>query len=82
MLTDQSVGHPVGRMDNLVCTGCGTTYYSAAAASMVDRGERCDCGAPLRLIGEEDQAGVRVGAEERRSKDDEEPASRRRFSRD
>jgi hypothetical protein len=36
-------------MDNLVCTECGTTYYSAAATVMIERGERCDCGAPLRL---------------------------------
>jgi hypothetical protein len=37
-------------MDNLVCSVCGTTYYSAAAESMVERGERCDCGGPLRLV--------------------------------
>ena len=36
-------------MDNLVCTECRTTYYSAAARTMVERGERCDCGAPLEL---------------------------------
>ena len=34
-------------MDNLVCTECRTTYYSAAARLMVERGERCDCGALL-----------------------------------
>jgi DNA-directed RNA polymerase subunit RPC12/RpoP len=37
-------------MDNLICTECGTTYYSAAAETMVDRGERCDCGSLLRLV--------------------------------
>ena len=47
-------------MDNLVCTACGTTYYSAAAQSMIDRGEQCDCGAPLRA--NVDEAEVPVGA--------------------
>jgi|tagenome__1003787_1003787.scaffolds.fasta_scaffold20307033_2 hypothetical protein len=36
-------------MDNLICTECGTTYYSAAARAMVARGERCDCGSLLRI---------------------------------
>jgi hypothetical protein len=48
-------------MDNLVCTDCGTTYYSAAAALMVERGERCDCGGLLRLVGQQDDAEVPVG---------------------
>ena len=34
-------------MDNLECSECGVTYYSAAAADMVIRGERCDCGGRL-----------------------------------
>jgi hypothetical protein len=34
-------------MDNLVCTECGVTYYSAAAADMVARRELCDCGGAL-----------------------------------
>ena len=38
------------------------TYYSAAAAAMIRRGERCDCGAPLRRI--EDEEYVPVGAPE------------------
>jgi hypothetical protein len=45
-------------MDNLICTECGTTYYSAAAHSMVERGERCDCGGLLKVV---DQAEVPVG---------------------
>lgn len=60
MLTDQSVGHSVV-MDNLICTDCGTTYYSAAARAMVVRGERCDCGGLLLLT--EDDDPVAVGAE-------------------
>jgi hypothetical protein len=65
-------------MDNLVCTDCATTYYSAAAASMVERGERCDCGAPLRLVGEERQAEVPVGAPaDRRSEGEVRPGGRR-----
>jgi hypothetical protein len=38
-------------MDNLECSECGVTYYSAAAADMVVRGERCDCGGRLRECG-------------------------------
>jgi hypothetical protein len=37
-------------MENLICTECATVYYSAAAAAMVARGERCDCGHLLRAI--------------------------------
>lgn len=37
-------------MDNLICTDCGTTYYSAAAEAMVERGERCDCGGLLEVV--------------------------------
>jgi len=37
-------------MDNLICTECGTTYYSAAAGAMIERGERCDCGSLLRAV--------------------------------
>jgi hypothetical protein len=48
-------------MDNLICTDCGTTYYSAAATAMVARGERCDCGALLRLIqNDDDDQGVNL----------------------
>jgi hypothetical protein len=46
-------------MENLICTECETTYYSAAAAAMVGRGERCDCGGLLRVVG---LAEVPVGA--------------------
>ena len=46
-------------MDNLSCTDCGTTYYSAAAATMVRRCERCDCGGRLRLV--EQDVEVPVG---------------------
>jgi hypothetical protein len=34
-------------VDNLVCQECGLTYYSAAVATMLARGERCDCGGLL-----------------------------------
>jgi hypothetical protein len=37
-------------MDNLICTECGTTYYSAAAEAMIERGERCDCGSLLGAV--------------------------------
>jgi hypothetical protein len=48
-------------MDNLVCPDCGTTYYSAAAKTMIDRGERCDCGAVL-VLAEEAEVPVPVPA--------------------
>jgi hypothetical protein len=47
-------------MDNLICTECGTTYYSAAATAMVERAERCDCGGLLRLVADEDPQGVNL----------------------
>ena len=68
-------------MDNLVCTDCTTTYYSAAAGAMVARGERCDCGGPLRIA---DPAEVPVGgppAVESRTTSLP-PHGRRRFARD
>ena len=49
-------------MDNLVCTDCGITYYSASAGLMVARGERCDCGAPLEIVVVEAVAAPPVGA--------------------
>jgi hypothetical protein len=52
---------PTRRMDNLVCTVCGTTYYSAAAESMVARGERCDCGGELQLIDLDEDEGIVTG---------------------
>jgi predicted nucleic acid-binding Zn-ribbon protein len=45
-------------MDNLVCTECGTTYYSAAADTMIARGERCDCGGRLRQVHQEAEVPV------------------------
>ena len=47
-------------MDNLVCTECGTTYYSASAGLMVARGERCDCGYLLRPIDEDQGVNLTV----------------------
>lgn len=35
---------------NLKCEACGTTFYSAAASTMVANGERCDCGGELVLV--------------------------------
>ena len=49
-------------MDNLVCTECGTTYYSAAARLMIDRGERCDCGGLLEPREPDAEARVTVAA--------------------
>ena len=34
----------------MVCEDCGTVYYSAAARTMIERGERCSkCGGKLVL---------------------------------
>ena len=37
-------------MENLRCMECATTYYSAAAEAMIERGERCDCGSLLAAV--------------------------------
>ena len=72
-------------MDNLICTECGTTYYSAAARTMIVRGERCDCGGLLRLT--EDEDPVPVGIDPRFGADSSparvpRPINGRRFARD
>jgi DNA-directed RNA polymerase subunit RPC12/RpoP len=37
-------------LNRMVCEDCGTVYYSAAARTMVERGERCPkCGGRLIL---------------------------------
>lgn len=37
-------------MNKMVCEDCGTVYYSAAAKTMVEQGERCaKCGGRLLL---------------------------------
>jgi hypothetical protein len=37
-------------MNRLVCEDCGTVYYSAAAKTMAEQGERCaKCGGRLRF---------------------------------
>jgi hypothetical protein len=67
-------------MDNLVCTSCRTTYYSAAARTMVERGERCDCGAALELREGVPHAITVGGTPEGRSPINP-PRGRRRFGR-
>jgi hypothetical protein len=38
-------------VNKLVCEDCATVYYSAAARTMVERGERCaKCGGRLLLV--------------------------------
>jgi hypothetical protein len=70
-------------MDNLFCTDCRTTYYSAASSAMVARGERCDCGGLLRIA---DQAEVPVGGPPEQADESgsapRTPQGRRRFTRD
>jgi hypothetical protein len=70
-------------MDNLICTECGTTYYSAAAVAMIERGERCDCGSLLRAV---EVAEVPVGGPPAAAPPPSGPTApygaRRRFGRD
>jgi hypothetical protein len=69
-------------VDNLICRECGVTYYSAAAAAMVARGERCDCNGRLIEMPPDGALPVGVprrGSDERDAPPDEEPG--RRFSR-
>jgi DNA-directed RNA polymerase subunit RPC12/RpoP len=38
----------IATVNRLVCEDCGTVYYSAAARTLIDRGERCsNCGGRL-----------------------------------
>ena len=38
-------------MNRLVCENCGTVYYSAAAKTLAEQGERCaKCGGRLRFV--------------------------------
>ena len=40
-------------VNKMVCENCGTVYYSAAAKTMIARGERCDaCGGKLVMADE------------------------------
>jgi hypothetical protein len=48
-------------VDNLICRECGITYYSAAVAAMIARGERCDCGGLLiELSADVEDQGVNL----------------------
>ena len=51
-------------MNRMVCEDCGTVYYSAAARTMVERGERCSkCGGRLVLADGPRPLGPRERAE-------------------
>lgn len=69
-------------MDNLICTECGTTYYSAAAATMVDRGELCDCGGRLRVVSADEAIFVPAGDPCDSNGNGAPSYSERRFARD
>ena len=50
-------------MIRLRCEDCGTAFFSAAARTMAERGERCSvCGGRLRLDEPRDGPHVHVGA--------------------
>ena len=69
-------------MDNLVCTACRATYYSAAARTMIVRGERCDCGGRLRLVRDGPPVPVAVPPAREPNGTDAPPPNVRRFNRD
>jgi DNA-directed RNA polymerase subunit RPC12/RpoP len=51
----------VRKVNRMVCEDCGTVYYSAAARTMVERGERCTkCGGRL-VLSNGPQPARRVG---------------------
>ena len=52
-------------MNRMACEDCGSVFYSAAARSLVDNGQRCEtCGGRLRLEAEPKRTErVSVGAE-------------------
>ena len=72
-------------MDNLECSECGVTYYSAAAADMVIRGERCDCGGRLTERGGATARVIAQGGEPEKTAPDPrtkpDPETGRRFDR-
>jgi len=48
-------------VNRLVCEDCGTVYYSAAAKTMAEEGERCaKCGGRLRYANGPDKVPVTV----------------------
>ena len=48
-------------MNRMVCEDCNSVFYSAAARTLVENGERCEtCGGRLRLEPEQGR-GERVG---------------------
>jgi NAD-dependent SIR2 family protein deacetylase len=48
-------------VNRLVCEDCGTTYYSAAAKTMAEQGERCaKCGGVLRFANGPERVPVTV----------------------
>ena len=48
-------------MNRLVCEDCGTVYYSAAAKTLAEQGERCaKCGGRLVFIDGPEKVSVTV----------------------
>ena len=72
-------------MNRMVCEDCSSVFYSAAARTLVENGERCEtCGGRLRLEPEAKPAErVGVGAERERGTGPQRPArdGTRRFER-
>ena len=60
-------------MMRLRCDDCGTPFYSAAARTMAERGERCQvCGGRLRVDEPDERTSrIHVAAREDRDDDDE-----------
>ena len=48
-------------VNRLVCEDCATVYYSAAAKTMAEQGERCaKCGGALRFVDGPEKVPVSV----------------------
>ncbi|MEN3271380.1 MAG: Adenylate kinase, active site lid [Actinomycetota bacterium] len=48
-------------MNRLVCEDCGTVYYSAAAKTLAEQGERCaKCGGRLIFVDGPEKVSVSV----------------------
>ena len=74
-------GNGAYRVNRMSCEACGTAWFSAAAAAMVDNGDRCAvCGGELALDPlDAERIGVTAGREGRGPDDDD--GRGRRFSR-
>ncbi|GAC1319387.1 MAG: hypothetical protein NVSMB25_10090 [Thermoleophilaceae bacterium] len=74
-----ATSNPERRADHVIglaCDDCGSLFYSAAAATMVERGERCSvCGGHLALAEAEPGPGMQLAVGAEPGSGDDEPGT-------